>query len=423
VQVAGNVDRRQMEELPISGRNWMELSMLVKGETSNDVTQGRPGAARDTDFQLNLDGQQITNKVAGTASFGQPGFSREAIAEYQIVTNLFDITQGRSVGMQVQAISRAGTNELAGSFYGYFRDKKLNAADAVAGVVLPFSNQQVGGSAGGPVVKDMLHYFATYEYEHEPNTWVLQPPRYNAVISLPTKRTQHRLLARGDYQASRQDHVMARYTLFYDIDPFGGFGRADRGADYPTTASQLGRDNWAVTGTWSRVLSPMMVREVKLSYFHYHWHHAPAKGVPLTPLYQFPGLSIGARSNYPEEFWQDNPTLRYDLSWHKDTHDFKIGGEYLWDHHTGWWMNRKRGVTVFNALPPDMERRFPLDAWNDSSRWDLSGLDPAALRFEAWFAQEAGQLHGNCPNPDGCGNWPLIFPARRGGSGLATRGA
>ena len=116
-QVAGNIDRRQMEELPISGRNWMELSMMVKGVTANDVGKGMPGGARDGEFQLNLDGQQISQAVSWTSIFGQPGLSREAIAEYQVVTNLFDVTQGRSAGLQVQAISRAGSNSLTGSFY------------------------------------------------------------------------------------------------------------------------------------------------------------------------------------------------------------------------------------------------------------------------------------------------------------------
>ena len=64
-QVAGNVDRRQMEELPLQGRNWMELSKLIKGITANDVSN-TPGVSRDDDFQLNLDGQQITQKVAGS---------------------------------------------------------------------------------------------------------------------------------------------------------------------------------------------------------------------------------------------------------------------------------------------------------------------------------------------------------------------
>src|SRR6185295_2076754 len=122
-QIAGNVDRRQMEDLPLQGRNWLELAMIVKGITANDVTD-RPGV-RDGQFQLNLDGQQITQQVAGSG-FGQPKFSREAIAEFQIVTNLFDISQGRSIGIQVQAVSRSGTNRTSGSYYAYFRDDKFN---------------------------------------------------------------------------------------------------------------------------------------------------------------------------------------------------------------------------------------------------------------------------------------------------------
>src|SRR5262245_34370908 len=167
-----------MEELPLQGRNWMELSKLVKGITANDVGN-TPGVSRDDDFQLNLDGQQITQKVAGSG-FGQPKFSREAIAEFQIVTNMFDITQGRSSGIQVQAISRSGTNLTSGSVYGFFRHCGVqsgeicwNAPDPVANKTLPYDNQQVGGALGGPIVRDKIHYFASYEYEREPGTLVI----------------------------------------------------------------------------------------------------------------------------------------------------------------------------------------------------------------------------------------------------------
>src|SRR5258708_16528072 len=176
-QVAGNIDRRQMEELPIAGRNWMELSMLVRGVTGNDASiSSRPGTARDDQFQLNLDGQQMTQAIALSALFGQTRLSREAIAEFQILTNVFDVTQGRSGGLQVQAISRSGTNNLAGSLYGFFQSDTFNAADPVAGRVLPFSNQQAGGSLGGPIVHDRAQYFATYEYEPQPNTFLFHPP-------------------------------------------------------------------------------------------------------------------------------------------------------------------------------------------------------------------------------------------------------
>src|SRR5262249_32231867 len=149
-QVAGNVDRRQMEQLPLQGRNWMELSKLVKGVTANDIGNSIGTGAMDDLWQPNLDGQQITQKVAGSG-FGQPRFSRESIAEFQIVTNLFDITQGRSAGMEIQAISKSGTNITTGNAYGYFRNDSLNAPDLVAHKVLPYSNQQVGGTLGGPI--------------------------------------------------------------------------------------------------------------------------------------------------------------------------------------------------------------------------------------------------------------------------------
>src|SRR4029077_1909104 len=160
-RVAGNVDSRQMQEIPIAGRNWQQLATLVKGITVNSITN-RPGVDSDNSFQLNLDGQNITSG-ASNSNFGEPIISRDAIAEYQIITNLFDVTMGRSTGIQVQAVTKSGANTPSGSLYGFFRDDKLNAADAYALKVLPYSNQQVGGTFGGPIVKDKLQYFVAYE--------------------------------------------------------------------------------------------------------------------------------------------------------------------------------------------------------------------------------------------------------------------
>lgn len=83
-QVAGNVDRRQMDELPILGRNWMELGMLVKGVTVNSVSQYEPqGVSRNHEFQLNLDGQQITQLVASSA-FGQPRSAGKRLLSFKL---------------------------------------------------------------------------------------------------------------------------------------------------------------------------------------------------------------------------------------------------------------------------------------------------------------------------------------------------
>jgi len=78
--------------------------------------------------QTNVDGQQITINYHSQTDSEQPSFSKDAIAEFEVVANRFDATQGRSQGMIVNAITRSGTNQFAGSFGGYFRDEIFAAA-------------------------------------------------------------------------------------------------------------------------------------------------------------------------------------------------------------------------------------------------------------------------------------------------------
>jgi hypothetical protein len=380
--VTGNVDRRQMEELPLQGRNWMELSMMVKGITANAV-DNQPGV-RDRQFQLNLDGQEITQQVAGSG-FGQPRFSREAIAEFQVITNLFDITMGRSQGIQVQAVSRSGTNDLAGSVYGFFRDDRFNSNDFVAGRVLPYSNHQIGAAVGGPVIRDRMHYFLSYEYEREPSTILAAPAALpGQSFSFDTKLTQSSFLGRTDYQVGSSDHVTARASYWDWKNPFTQVA----GNEHPSQAANRSRRAVNLAGTWSRVLNPSALQEVKVGYSHFDWKNLLAiDALATTPNYVFPGLLVGQRRNYPQEFFQNTYSFRYDLSLHRGSHDWKIGGEFLRWHDTGQWQLLSRGEFLFNTAPPAAEllRRFPADAWNDPSRWDVTGLDSRVRVFDMNF--------------------------------------
>ena len=379
--VSGNVDRRQMEELPLQGRNWMELSMMVKGITANAV-DNQPGV-RDRQFQLNLDGQEITQQVAGSG-FGQPKFSREAIAEFQVITNLFDITMGRSQGIQVQAISRSGTNDLTGTVYGYFRDDRFNAEDFVAGRVLPYSNQQVGAALGGPVIRDKMHYFLSYEYEREPNTIVTSPPALpGQTFSFDTKLTQTSFLGRGDYQFGGGDHLQARGSFWDWKNPFTQVN----GTEHPSQAAHRTRTAINVASTWSKVINQDVLQEVKVGYSHFDWKNLLAiPELANQPNLVFPGgVNIGQRRNYPQEFFQNTYSFRYDLSLHRGSHDWKIGGEFLRWHDTGQWQLLSRGEFIFTSTPPDLAQRIPADAWNDPSRWNLTGLDSRIQRYDQNF--------------------------------------
>ena len=148
-ELGTNIDTRQMSDLPVNGRNWMDLTMLAAGSRVNAVAED-PGA--NGTYQINVDGQQMTQTTGW--GFGQPRFSRDAIAEFEFIANRFDATQGRSNGLQVNAITKSGTNALSGSFSGYFRDERLNAADFIQKRVLPYSDQQLSVTFGGPIRRD-----------------------------------------------------------------------------------------------------------------------------------------------------------------------------------------------------------------------------------------------------------------------------
>ena len=128
--LGGNVDPTQVKELPVAGRNWMGLSLLAPGSRTSSTNATAPlpdrngGEARE--FQLNLDGQQVSSELGAG---NQPRYSQDSIAEFQFISNRFDATQGRSTGVQVNAITKSGTNRLSGLFRSNFRDSKFNSED------------------------------------------------------------------------------------------------------------------------------------------------------------------------------------------------------------------------------------------------------------------------------------------------------
>jgi len=387
--ITGNIDRRQLENLPLAGRNWMELALQVKGITGNDAGS-RPGVTSDSAFQLNLDGQQVTNNGAFSV-VGQPKFSREAISEFQVITSLFDVTQGRSTGVQVQAVSKSGTNVRAGSVYGYFRDDSLNATDAVARRRLPYQNQQMGGTLGGPIVKDAWHYFASFENEREPTTVLFRPANLpSQSFAYRDTPTNQSVLVRVDENASRSSHWSYRYSL-WDFDQ-----AFLKNTEHPTQATSRSNHADNVLVGWSHVRSSSSVEEAKFGYSTFQWGSGLAiPEMATTPTYNFPGGSIGGVDTVPSNFTQRMFMGRYDARTTRGRHDLKWGGEFLGWKQTGAWHLGERGTYNFRANPPDLDRRVPADAVNQPERWDMSGLDDLATNF----LQNNGDWNVDIPRP------------------------
>jgi hypothetical protein len=124
---------------------------------------------------------------------------------------------------------------------------------------------------------------------------------------------------------------------------------------------------------------------VRLSYSHFDWKNQLAvPALKNTPNYVFQGgLTAGGRRNYPQNFNQNTYSARYDLTSSVGKHDLKIGAEYLRWKDTGSWELLSRGEFIFNNVPADLARRFPV--WDDPTTWDLSGLDANVLRYDQNF--------------------------------------
>jgi hypothetical protein len=359
-----------MEAIPIAGRDWLSLSNNVAG--LNSFAFGK--------FNLQLDGQSITQETSVT-SFGQPGISRDAIAEYQVITSPYDVSQGRTVGLEVQAISKSGTNQLDGSFYGYFRDDKLNTADPFTDVVLPFQQQQIGGTIGGPIIQNKTHFFGSYERERNPNTLSVHPSALAPqVINIPTNDDKYNFLGRLDHQFSNRDHLVIRGNYSNRLIPNDGV------SNHPSRGAKKDTTSYSLTGNWTHASGGGMLQELRVGYFRYYWHWGAADGLVLTPEYVFPGLTLGLNWNYPEFIRQARLPIRYDLTNHRGSHDLKIGGEWNIGLDDGDWPARQRGQYFFTVLPSDAARRFALD--KDATAWDLTGLDSTVIRFDRTYSND-----------------------------------
>src|SRR2546423_4509013 len=253
-RLGGNIDERQVQELPSQGRNWMSLALLAPGNrTTGQGSLAVQDRVDGREFQLNVDGQQVTSNI-GTGN--QARYSNESIAEFQFISNRFDATQGRSTGVQVNVVTKSGTNTPSGSLVGNFRDSAWNAADPVLKRVLPYKNQQISAAVGGPLVKNKTHFFGNYEYERQPLTsiWNKPYPKFNVWMSgiRNVKLGGFRL----DHQLSSNMRLMGKVSHSSLFEPFG----AGTGNHPSATNSNLAH-NTDVIGQVTQVISHRAVNE------------------------------------------------------------------------------------------------------------------------------------------------------------------
>lgn len=370
-EVGGVIDQRRLENLPVNGRSFASLAILIPGATlqpSFDPTKARVGTfsvGGSTGRNLNVTidgGDNKDNAVGGILQ----NFSMEGIQEFALSTQRFSAANGRSGGALLSVVSKSGSNDFHGSVFGFFRDDALNAnAPAkLAGVnpelfdnpddavKPPFSRQQFGGSFGGPIKKDKAFFFGTVERTRERGNSIvptsdrekiefLEPFGYEAVQFLPQPFNDWQYTVKGDFNLSPNHTLVARFA--------GQNNDAlNDQAGFLIVHTDLSGGNESLNTLYNFLTSlTSTIGSDKVNQFTYQFQTFDNRINATTDLdlLFFPdGLAIGRNGNVPQQTLQKKHQFRDDFSWNRGNHGFKFGGDFTYVPTLG-------GLFAFNSAP------------------------------------------------------------------------
>jgi len=226
--VQGVLTSAQIENLPVNGRNFLDLAQLEPGVQIQDGQNFDPTKAGYSSIsfggrfgrtaRINVDGVDVSDETVGTTTQDIPA---SAIDEFQLSQSSLDLSNDLTSSGAVNVTTKSGTNQYHGQAFGLFRDRSVGGASTPGGGKLPFQRSQYGGSLGGAVVKDKLFFFADGERIKQdsfaPVLFTDPFASLNAGFSVPFRDNE--LMGRVDYTASNNARLFYRYNYFSNSLP------------------------------------------------------------------------------------------------------------------------------------------------------------------------------------------------------------
>ncbi len=170
--MGGVIDNRTITGIPLDGRNFYELSLLLPGV--EPPAQGSAGSVRGA-FAISVNGarEDANNFMLDGVYNGDPKLNGvgvtppvDAINEFEVATSTYDTTFGRNAGGQISVVTQSGTNQVHGTAYEFFRNAALNATNHFAPSDQSdpkYQRNQFGASIGGPVKKSKTFFFGDFQ--------------------------------------------------------------------------------------------------------------------------------------------------------------------------------------------------------------------------------------------------------------------
>jgi hypothetical protein len=354
--VSGVVNTVQIENLPLNGRNFLDLAQLQPGTEKVDGGSFDPTKANYTGVsiggqagrstQITVDGGSVVDNVVGTTV---QNFSQEIVQEFQIGLSNFSLSTGASASGSVNVVSRSGTNRFRGNAFGYFRDDKfaafpaLSRLDAANNIPLaarseriPFDRQQVGGTFGGPIRKDKLFFFASYERNNQDGSAIRNPfssPSFAGFTGNPFDETL--FTGKIDWVVSDRASAFFRYSFNDNIQqgPFplgsGIVPRQSASGIFQSNDQIVTNRSHNFTTGLAYALSSSMSNNLVFNFSDFNNAINPATpGLPEIALSFDPDFRTGTNAITPQTTLQKRYQLRDDLTWVKGSHTMNFGANY-----------------------------------------------------------------------------------------------
>jgi hypothetical protein len=219
-KVGGNVGSKEVLDLPSPTRNFIAFVAMVPGIQLNPSAEGSDSLSingqSNNQVTFVLDGGNNTDDNSASASGAQARTPLEAVEEFQVQTNQFDVEFGRTTGGVVNAITKRGTNAFRGSAFGYLTNSAITAETIFAklsgGGESDTDKHQYGGTFGGPVVRNKIHFFGSYErYVLGTGLTNVFPTRPDLNWSLKSGLNGRNFIGRVDHQINGNNTYTFRY--------------------------------------------------------------------------------------------------------------------------------------------------------------------------------------------------------------------
>lgn len=349
--IGTTITRAQLDSLPLAGRNFTTLAQTAPGVTG--VGGGGVNAAgqlsRNNSFLI--DGASNDDNVVAST---RGGFSLEAVREYVVMANQFAAEFGQASGVVVNVLTRSGTNALTGRGFVFHRDDSFDAQDpfskAQGSGMAPFSQQRFGGFMGGPITRDRMHFFGSYEGLREARTAVVTSPLVPVgEREVPNNTKGHQYFIKTDNQLRGGQSVAVRYRFDGEKelgDGIGGFDTRSLGLD------AYRRDQDVVTNH-TAVFTARALNEFRFQFSRRNvWWDPDDYSPPGTPNIVRPSGNFGKASNMPQGRREHRYQFIENFTYTRGAHDLKTGFDVSLITVNSYFYNNVDGTFRFNTDAP-----------------------------------------------------------------------